>query len=164
MSSKIPSGVSELHRSARQKDPMTWQTVDDIDWTEIDAVLTNLLYRVFSAPPNVQPRFELLFWIDLNGGFNCDVHQRLPADQMVRFRDILPYWRQEIDSLDRAFQPLIEKLEEDGVETGDSLEVRLRDVIRNAANMWSERNFGYPPSSEVRWRIQNETPRPKDFP
>lgn len=137
----------------------------EIDWPYVESLLRKKLSVLFIAPPNPQPRFELVFWIDLNGGLNFDVYQRLPGDKLFKFGNLIDGWRDDIEALDSAFVSLVEVLlRKEDFDSVDQIQSRLRDVVRSECNTQVSRNFGYPSGTVIRWRIQDELPRPSDFP
>ena len=144
---------------------MNWQTAQDIDWDFIDVSFRNFLDRLFAELPSEHPRSEFVFWIDLNGGLNFDVCQRLPGDRQIRMGDLSAFWYAEIAPLDHAFKVLVENLEKQAdFEACVLLEKRLTDIVRRKANELAKTNFGSGHECEIRWRIQGESPRPQDFP
>ena len=144
---------------------MKWLFPEDIDWPFVETTVRTQLVRLFSSPPNSKPMFELVFWIDTNGGLNFDVYQRLPGDTQVRFGDIVAGWNDGLKTLDAALTSVVEGLsEKEDYESIQAIDSKLRGFVRSECLVQAARHFGYSSDTEVRWRIQDEEPRPRYFP
>jgi hypothetical protein len=134
---------------------MNWKSTKDIDWTMLETRLSAKLDRLFEAPPNPQPKFDLLFWIDTNRGLNFDVYQKLPDDKQIRFGDIVDGWNSEIADLDDLFVNLLEEIDEDeDEEAEEKMDARLKDIVKRKCEELAKKNFGYPEGTPISWRIK----------
>lgn len=135
---------------------MNWKSIKDIDWTMLETRISGKLEKLFESPPNPQPRFDLVFWIDTNGGLNFDVYQKLPDDKQIRFGDIVKGWNSEMADLDDLFVNLLEEINEDEDEDSEEqMETRLKEIVQRKCEELAKKNFGYSTEKPVSWRIQS---------
>lgn len=134
---------------------MNWKSTKDIDWNMLETRISAKLVKLFESPPNPQPKFDLVFWIDTNGGLNFDVYQKLPADKQVRFGDIVEGWNSEMTDLDDLFVNLLEEIDEDeGENVEEEMNTRLKAIVRRKCGELAEKNFGYSTETPISWSIK----------
>lgn len=143
---------------------MNWKSLKDIDWALLERRIPAKLEKLFESPPNPQPQFDLVFCIDLNGGLNYDVYQKLPGDKQIRLGDIVEGWNREMDDLQELCGNLVSADEFDAETEADGdafprTEARLRDLIRPKCEELAKKNFGYQTDVPIRWKIIDDLRR-----
>ena len=134
---------------------MNWKSTKDIDWNMLETRISAKLVKLFESPPNPQPKFDLVFWIDTNGGLNFDVYQKLPGDKQVRFGHIVDGWNREMDDLDDLFVNLLEEIDEDEAEDAEEkMDTRLKAIVRRKCEELAKKNFGYSSGTLISWSIK----------
>jgi hypothetical protein len=130
--------------------------LDDINWDEVASVYSDGIVRLLRHATPASD-ISVVLWSDSNGGFNFDIYQKFDDGSQRRLGDHESEWGDQFCHLDEIFEEAAEQLAEE--ENYDSLDLSIRQRLRDAAE--STDFVAASPSGvmNVRWRIQDEIER-----
>lgn len=135
---------------------LDWKTDGDIDWDTVRKIYRRKLdsfHNHVSARSDAPPEARLLFYTELNGGWNFNIVREVSDSEMENYGDTIPGWYDDPEGYDAAFALLAHDLED--IDAAQRINARFLSILTEEVEARVPRNFGFPASTRVTWKVHD---------
>lgn len=133
-----------------------WKTDRDIDWDRVRAIYQRKLKALVNhvaGRSDAPPEARLLFYTELNGGWNFAVSRETSTGGLENYGDALPGWHEGPEGYENAFALLDHDLDDE--EVTERINERFLTILTAEVELLADRNFGFPESTQVTWKVHD---------
>ena len=143
-------------RAEAEAKDLDWESDEDIDWNVVRTIYRrklDLLHDHIAARQDAPPAAHLLFYTEFNGGWCFDVVGEVSDSELENYGRQIPGWDEDPEGYENAFAILDHDL--DGDDIAERINERFLTILSAEVELLAERNFGFPESTEVTWKVHD---------